>query len=155
GSSLPSGASVRRGVLSELTDRQRPASFGNKEVLKTRAVTAELFSSSTDVPAGADQASPALFTLSSDPILYVTSPARVILAAKPAKASRVRQPGSKSRACCTICVSAESTDKGKLAACTIVGSNGESCTAVVCGAPSGKRKLVRRRALPDPVLPAA
>src|SRR5947209_6158968 len=126
-----SAASIRRGVPSELTDRQRPASFGTKEVLKTRAVAAELFASSTAVPAGADQASPASYTLSSDPILYVTSPARVILAAKPAKASRVRQPGSKSSTCCTICVSAGSADRGKLAACTIVGSNRESCTAVV------------------------
>src|SRR5258708_6306848 len=32
---------------------------------------------------------------------------------------------------------------------------GSAGTAVVCGAPGGKRKLVRGRALPAPALPAA
>jgi hypothetical protein len=40
--------------------RYRVVPLGSKLVVKTRAVLADLFSSPTSVPAGADQASPAL-----------------------------------------------------------------------------------------------
>src|SRR5262249_27795435 len=135
--------------------RYWPVALGSKLVVKTRAVLADLFSSETKVPAGADQASPALQTFRSGPTLYVISPTMGRFAVKPEKARSVCQPEARSTTCCTISVSAGRDGRGTLASSTIVGSNGESCTAVVCGAPGGNRKLVRRRALPDPVLPAA
>ena len=73
--------------------RYRPVPLGGRSVLKTRAVPAALFSSVTGVPAGADQASPALYTFRSAPILYVTSPAMMMPAVKPTEARCVRQPG--------------------------------------------------------------
>src|SRR5258708_9570508 len=81
------------GASSEIDEPpQRPPAFGSNDVLKTRAVPAELFSSSTGVPAGADQASPALYTLSSDPIFLVTSPPLVLFAVRPAQPSRACPP---------------------------------------------------------------
>src|SRR6266481_781664 len=47
-----------------------------------------------------------------------------MFAVRPANASRVCQPADRSITCCTICVSGGSADRGKLAADTIVGSNG-------------------------------
>src|SRR6266508_6805803 len=116
---------------------------------------ADLFSSVTRVPACADQASPVLYSFRSTPILYVTLPSTTIVAMNPMDARSARQPDERSATCCTISTSAGRAGRGNLASYTIVGSNGESCTAVVCGAPGGNRKLVRRRALPGPVLPAA
>src|SRR5258707_3526264 len=53
------------GASSEIDEPpQRPPAFGSNDVLKTRAVPAELFSSSTGVPAGAAQTPPALCTFS-------------------------------------------------------------------------------------------
>src|SRR5258707_14678400 len=78
------------GASSEIDEPpQRPPAFGSNDVLKTRAVPAELFSSSTGVPAGADQASPALGTFGARPIFVVTSPPIVMFSGGPADGSPV------------------------------------------------------------------
>src|SRR5260221_6791116 len=61
------------GASSEIDEPpQRPPAFGSNDVLKTRAVPAELFSSSTGVPAGARPTAPGLFTFIFHSILLVT-----------------------------------------------------------------------------------
>src|SRR5258707_11093674 len=73
------------GASSEIDEPpQRPPAFGSNDVLKTRAVPAKLFSSSTGVPAGAHQTAPALLTFCSPPLFLGNSPPIIIFSGGPA-----------------------------------------------------------------------
>src|SRR5258708_17812989 len=92
------------GASSEIDEPpQRPPAFGSNDVLKTRAVPAELFSSSTGVPAGAGQALPPLHTFDSDPFLSGNLPPILTLALGPGTPPRRGPPLGSCRPRCARC----------------------------------------------------